>query len=101
VAGDGLQPSPSPLSTLVIDVSGSALLGILAGFLTRGAVSPTTSAWVGTGFLGGYTTFLTFTYEAVRLIEDGAWRYVALNVLLSGPLCFVAAAVTYLPARTL
>lgn len=93
------QRSPFPLSTLVINVTGSAVLGGLIGAITRGALSSTIGTWVGAGFIGGYTTFSTFTYETVRLIEDGAWNYVAWNLVLSGPLSFGAAALTYLLAR--
>lgn len=92
------QQSPFPLSTLVVNVSGSTLLGALIGAATGGHVPTTLLDWLGTGFLGGYTTFSTFTYETVRLIEDGAWRYVAWNVALSGPLCFTGAAAAYLLA---
>jgi fluoride ion exporter CrcB/FEX len=38
---------------------------------------------LGIGFFGAYTTFSTFTFETVRLLEDGAWRYAAWNLLLS------------------
>jgi hypothetical protein len=41
---------------------------------------------VGTGFLGAYTTFSTSTFETLRLLEDGAWRYAIWKLMLSGPL---------------
>ncbi|MGH2709282.1 MAG: hypothetical protein ACRDJK_13460 [Actinomycetota bacterium] len=44
----------------------------------------------------GYTTFSTFIYETVRLLEDRAWRYAAWNLLLSGPLSFSAGALGYI-----
>jgi CrcB protein len=68
----GLGPLPVP--TLIINVSGSFLLGILAGAALGSALPP---AWVlvcGTGFLGGYTTFSTASIETVRLIQTGRWR---------------------------
>lgn len=52
-----------------------------------------------TGVVGGYTTFSTFTYETLRLVEDSAWRYVGWNVALSGPLSFAAAGATYVIAK--
>ena len=91
--------SPFPLSTLVINVSGSAALGLIAGLLTRGALPANAALWIGTGVVGGYTTFSTFTYETLRLVEDSAWRYVGWNVALSGPLSFGAAGATYLLAK--
>jgi fluoride exporter len=100
---DGLvskrQRSPFPLGTLAINVSGSALLGLVVGLATRGSLSTTAALWLGTGLIGGYTTFSTFTYETLRLIEDRAWGYAAWNVALSGPLSFAAAAATYLFAK--
>lgn len=95
------QRSPFPLSTLIVNVSGSAVLGIIVGLAGRGTLSLEAAVWLGTGVVGGYTTFSTFTYETVRLIEDGAWRYAGLNILLSGPLSFAAAAGTFLLARSI
>jgi CrcB protein len=54
---------------------------------------------VGTGFLGAYTTFSTFTFETLRLLEDGAWRYAAWNLGLSGPLSFAGALMAFLAVR--
>lgn len=93
------QRSPFPLSTLIINITGSAALGLLVGAVTKGLVSSTLGTWLGTGFLGGYTTFSTFTYETVRLIEDAGWNYVAWNLVLSGPLSFGAAGLTYVLMR--
>lgn len=78
------QRSPFPLSTLIINVSGSTVLGAFVGSVTRSWIDPSIAVWVGTGFIGGYTTFSTFTYETVRLIKDGAWNYVGWNLLLPG-----------------
>ncbi|HEX8509397.1 MAG TPA: CrcB family protein [Propionibacteriaceae bacterium] len=59
-----------PVSTLVINVTGSLLLGLLTG-LSAGALLPVAAATVlGSGFLGGYTTFSTASYETVRLLEE-------------------------------
>jgi CrcB protein len=93
------QSSPFPLSTLVVNVLGSTALGALTGALGAGRIDDTVLAWAGTGFLGGFTTFSTFTYETVRLIEDGAWRYAAWNLALSGSLSFVGAGITFLALR--
>lgn len=86
------QRTPFPLSTLVINVTGSTALGLLVGAvgLSAGVVP-----LLGTGFLGGYTTFSTFTYENMQLVQDRAWRYVAWNVVLSGSLSFAGAAAGY------
>jgi CrcB protein len=93
------QSSPFPLGTLVINVTGSIALGVLLGVAIRQQLPSGLLVGVGTGFLGGYTTFSTFTFETLRLLEDGAWRYAAWNLVLSGPLSFAGAAAAYLVAR--
>ncbi|HEX9847479.1 MAG TPA: fluoride efflux transporter CrcB [Acidimicrobiia bacterium] len=86
---------PFPLSTLIVNVSGSLLFGALVGLVLSDRLAESWLVWGGAGFLGAFTTFSTFTYETVQLIEDRAWRYAAWNLILSGPLCFGAAAVGY------
>jgi CrcB protein len=89
------QAGPFPLGTLVVNVSGSIALGLLLGLAVGHRIPSSILTLAGTGFLGAYTTFSTFTYETVRLLEDGAWRYAAVNLLLSGPLSFAGAAGAY------
>jgi CrcB protein len=77
-----------PFGTLVVNVSGSLLLGFLWRFaLGTDSISPEARALLTTGFCGGYTTFSTFTYETMVLLEDGAsaraGAYVVLSVFLS------------------
>ena len=57
----------SVLGTLTVNVAGSALLGALLGLRD---VSPTLLALVGTGFCGTLSTFSTFGYDVVRLVEE-------------------------------
>ncbi|MDQ7992754.1 MAG: CrcB family protein [Propionicimonas sp.] len=59
-----------PLGTVVINVTGSFLLGLLTGWLLTGAAGDV-GAVLGTGFLGGYTTFSTASVEAARLLRAG------------------------------
>jgi CrcB protein len=61
-----------PWGTFVVNVSGSFLLGGLTGVVLYHGVDPTVRTIVGTGGLGAYTTFSTFTFETVRLAEEGA-----------------------------
>ncbi|OYX41351.1 hypothetical protein B7Y94_05270 [Candidatus Saccharibacteria bacterium 32-49-12] len=58
-----------PWSTIIINVSGSLLLGVILGVALHHSGTDTKLIW-GTGFCGGYTTFSTASYEAVRLIEE-------------------------------
>lgn len=90
------QQTPFPLSTLLVNVSGSLLLGAVVAAMVKGDLPPATGTWVVAGLFGGYTTFSTFIYETVRMLEDGAWRYAFWNVALSGPLSFVGAGLGYL-----
>ena len=71
-----------PAGTFVVNVSGSFLLGVLTGLALYHAFPSTPKTILGTGFCGAYTTFSTFTYEIVRLAEQGARRS-ALRVLLA------------------
>ena len=59
-----------PLGTVVINTTGSFLLGLVAGWLLTGVLGPI-GAIAGTGFLGGYTTFSTASVEAARLLRAG------------------------------
>ncbi|SEB44910.1 camphor resistance protein CrcB [Paramicrobacterium humi] len=62
-----------PLGTSIINVSGSFALGVLTGAAAGSLVSSSLALIVGTGFLGGYTTFSTASVETVRLVQQGRW----------------------------
>ncbi|GAB3033839.1 fluoride efflux transporter CrcB [Parafrigoribacterium mesophilum] len=64
-----------PLGTTVINVTGSLLLGLITGLALTHAMPTEWRLILGTGFLGGYTTFSTASFETVRLAQAG--RYVA------------------------
>ena len=59
-----------PWGTALINVSGSLLLGLLTGLGTRGLPSDAVLV-LGTGLLGGWTTFSTASVETVRLLQQG------------------------------
>ena len=79
----GRVQSAFPWGTLLINASGSLLLGLITGAALYHAFPATTKVWLGVGFCGAYTTFSTFTFETVRLLEEGAAADAALNVALS------------------
>jgi fluoride exporter len=73
-----------PWGTLVINVSGSFILGVMFAVLVeRNAGSPTMRVALMTGLLGAYTTFSTFSLETFRLFEDGATGAALANIGLS------------------
>ena len=77
-----------PVGTLVINVSGSLVLGFILRYsVATPAFGPEVRALLTAGLCGGYTTFSTFSYETVALIEEGAYYragwYVGLSLLLS------------------
>jgi CrcB protein len=69
-----------PWGTLVINVSGSFVLGVLAGLAAHHGVPPSVVTVAGTGLLGAYTTFSTFSVDTVGLIEHGRTRAAAVNL---------------------
>lgn len=91
-----------PMGTLVINVTGSALLGFIFRYaLETPAVTPEIRALLGIGFCGGYTTFSTFSYETLTLLEDGDWRRAGLYVGLSLIGSVLAAFLGFMAAREL
>ncbi len=77
----GHRFSSFPWGTLVINVSGSFVLGVLFAVLVeRNAGSPTMRVALMTGLLGAYTTFSTFSLETFRLFEEGATGSALANI---------------------
>ncbi len=85
--------SEFPLGTLVINVSGSLALGVLTGSAMHQGVSATWLTVAGTGLIGAYTTFSTFTFDSVRLAEGDRWGLALLNAAASLGVGLAAAAV--------
>lgn len=69
-----------PWATLAINVSGSLLLGLLAGGVLFAQHPAEWQTILGTGFCGGYTTFSTASLETVRLIQQRCHRHAAVNL---------------------
>ena len=70
-----------PYGTLLINLSGSFLLGLfMALALNRFALDPRLRLLIAVGFLGAYTTFSTYTYESINLLLNGQWGLGLLNL---------------------
>ncbi len=70
-----------PWGTFAVNMAGSAVLGFLLGAERHLGLPSVVFALLGTGFCGGLTTFSTFGYETLRLLEDGAVGAAGLNVI--------------------
>jgi len=81
-----------PWGTLVVNVSGSLLLGVITGLAFHHGLSKTGKVVLGTGFCGAYTTFSTFAFETVRLVEEGALAEAFRNTFGTLMCCAAAAA---------
>lgn len=82
-----------PAGTLVVNVSGSFLIGLLAAFTAttgRTPAAPGLREFLMIGICGGYTTFSSFSLQTLELLRDRQWLYAGGNVILSVVLCLVA-----------
>ena len=71
-----------PLGTLIINITGSFILGFLIRYAIAGpGVAPEIRALLTTGFCGGYTTFSTYEWETFKLVRDGSWALALANAL--------------------
>ena len=85
-------PTEFPVATVVINVTGSFLLGLFTAAAAAGSPEQPWAAAVSIGFCGGYTTFSTAMVETVRLIQAGSQRRAVLNLLGTGMAAVAAAA---------
>jgi fluoride exporter len=80
------------VGTIAINVTGSFLLGLVAGAVIVHAAPPELQLIAGTGFLGGYTTFSTASFETVRLIQSRRAGLALLNGIGTAVVAVAAAA---------
>lgn len=92
-----------PYGTLIVNISGCFLMGFLFTFLLErfDGIGPQLRALLLIGFLGGYTTFSSFSIETFNLFENGAYLSAILNILLSVTLCILATWLGVLGGRQL
>jgi len=82
-----------PYGTLIVNVTGSFLIGFIQQVgLNTLAFSDTVRLVLTIGVMGGYTTYSSFSYETLRLAEQGSWLSALLNVVLTTGLCLALCA---------
>ncbi|WP_169251344.1 fluoride efflux transporter CrcB [Brevibacterium sp. 'Marine'] len=82
-----------PWGTIIINVSGSLALGLLTGLAGANLLPEAWHLVLGTGFLGGYTTFSTASFETVRLLQERRWAAGLVNGLGTFVFATTAAAI--------
>ncbi|MCU0620437.1 MAG: fluoride efflux transporter CrcB [Gemmatimonadales bacterium] len=91
------RPGHYPVGTLLVNVAGSFMLGLVLRLATETtAVTPQARAFLAVGLCGGFTTFSTFSWEVLSLAEHGAWfragGYALASVILSLAACIAGMA---------
>jgi len=89
-----------PWGTFAVNAIGSFLLAIVMyGGLEAATISPTMRLVLGTGLLGGFTTYSTFSFETMRYLQVGSWGLAMANVLATVVVCLAACLAGWATAR--
>ncbi len=82
-----------PWGTLIVNLLGSFLIGVLWSYFDKSNISPAMRVFLFIGILGSFTTFSTFAFDSLSLAQEGAFRVMAMNIILTNVLgiglCFV------------
>ena len=77
-----------PYGTLIINITGSFILGLFLVWTTERVFADPKWRWlIAIGFCGSYTTFSSFAFETMAYFEQGHWSLFALNILTNNLLC--------------
>ncbi len=96
-----LWRSGSPIGTLVVNLTGSFILGFLvASTLFLGELKPHWKLMITVGFCGGFTTFSTFSVQTMELFQNGRWIIAIGNVSLNVVGCISLSFLGYYLAKT-
>ena len=91
-----------PWGTMLVNVVGSFVIGLVAAMTgpdSRYIVSMEIRQFVMTGFLGGFTTFSSFSLQTLNLMQDGEWLYASANVMVTVALCLVVVWLGYVAGQ--
>ncbi|EKF1363293.1 fluoride efflux transporter CrcB [Campylobacter coli] len=83
-------PYSISFGTVFVNVLGSFIIGLLFSYAQNKGLSPVIKSFISTGFLGAFTTFSTFSYENLLLLQSGNYFNFSLNILLNIILCLIA-----------
>jgi len=91
-AVQGLTHHNFPVGTLVVNIAGCLIIGVLAKVFMHAQTEQALRVALMTGFCGGFTTFSAFSLETFALIQGGEWARAAVYVALSAVICVGATA---------
>ncbi|MDR0643527.1 MAG: fluoride efflux transporter CrcB [Treponema sp.] len=78
-----------PIGTLVVNAAGALLIGFLFGLFETYTASAKARLFAITGFLGGWTTFSTYSLDTARLFSSGNLKQALLNIVLNNAVCII------------
>lgn len=90
-----------PWNTLVINVTGSLLMGVFMAISLKGAIHPGWRFFLAIGVLGGYTTFSAFSYETIGLLREGSYGYALWYICGSNIVSILACGLGFVGMRAL
>ncbi|WP_338873930.1 fluoride efflux transporter CrcB [Spirosoma sp. SC4-14] len=85
-----LMGSPFPMAILIVNVVASAILGAVAGWVMVRMAGDEMRLLIGVGFCGGLSTFSSFSYDTVVLLQNGRTGFAFLNIGLNVTCCLLA-----------
>lgn len=88
-----------PIGTLGVNAVGGLLIGIIWALVELTDVPRTTRFLLLTGFLGGFTTFSTYSLETMQLLRDKEYYYLGMNVILNNALAIIGTIIGFLVTR--
>jgi len=92
-----ILPSSFPYGTLMVNVVGSFVIGIIMFYLDpKEMISPRLRLFLTVGFCGGFTTFSTFSYETISLFRDSQFTLASLNILTNLIFCLAGVLLGFL-----